>query len=233
MDLQNILLRCGDSMSARKKLTICCIPDCGRDAIARHMCRKHYAIRHYHGTAKENAGVNVKTGREAICSVEDCLDVVNSQGMCNKHYKRFLTHGNVETVNTLRKQEGPCGALGCGKIIEKGAFCTKHYNQWVKTGSPYRTIAEPGTWQKNVINGYVSGTIDGERVYEHRFLAEKALGRPLPEKAEIHHMNGNKADNHSYLNLIICPDRAYHMLLEKRTKEYELREYTEIVSNME
>lgn len=207
---------------SRKKLTICCMPDCGQDAIARHLCRKHYSLQHYHGTAKTNAGVNVKTGRDALCSVEDCLAIVSSQGFCNKHYKRFLAHGDISTVNTLRKQEGPCGAIGCGKIIERGQFCEKHYQQWWKTGFPYRRIAEAGTWSKNIINGYMVGTVDGVRMYEHRYLAEKALGKPLPPDAEIHHMNGVKHDNHRLYNLVICPDRAYHMLLEKRARDLGL-----------
>jgi len=50
-------------------------------------------------------------------------------------------------------------------------------------------------------------------VYEHIVLAEKALGKPLPPKAEIHH-HGPKIEQ----RLVICEDRSYHTLIENRTK---------------
>lgn len=211
-----------------RKLSKCIVENCDRDAIARNMCRKHYSLAYYHGTARNVGGVNILTGRNAKCLVEDCVDVVNSQGFCNKHYKRVLAYGNPFENNTLQTQQGPCGAIGCGKPIEKGTFCTKHYLQWWRTGLPYRQIAETGTWQKTV-NGYMRGTVDGVRMYEHTYLAEKALGKKLPSGAEVHHMNGDKADNHKYFNLVICPDRAYHMLLEKRARDLGLADYFKAV----
>lgn len=62
------------------------------------------------------------------------------------------------------------------------------------------------------MSGYVSGG-------RHRFVAEQALGKQLPRGAEVHHVNGLKSDNRN-TNLIICQDRAYHALLELRTRAY-------------
>jgi hypothetical protein len=55
-------------------------------------------------------------------------------------------------------------------------------------------------------------------VLEQILIAEKALGRPLPPRAEVHHMNGNKSDNATPGNLVLCQDRAYHLLLHQRTR---------------
>jgi len=66
--------------------------------------------------------------------------------------------------------------------------------------------------------GYVLIKVKGELVYEHRMLAEKALGRPLPKGVIIHHMYG-PADNHGFGKLVICPDQSYHILLHKRMEE--------------
>lgn len=54
----------------------------------------------------------------------------------------------------------------------------------------------------------------------HVLIAEKALGKPLPEGAEIHHFDGDRLNNSSD-NLVICPDSAYHKLLHKRQRALE------------
>lgn len=45
----------------------------------------------------------------------------------------------------------------------------------------------------------------GGLVYVHCELAEKALGKPLPKGARVHHINGISDDNR-HENLVVCPD---------------------------
>lgn len=57
----------------------------------------------------------------------------------------------------------------------------------------------------------------GPRRYEHQRIAEASLGKPLPPKAEVHHVDENKRNNDPS-NLVICPDHAYHELLHYRAR---------------
>ncbi len=50
-------------------------------------------------------------------------------------------------------------------------------------------------------------------VYDHILRAEKALGKPLPQEAKVHHANGTKTGP-----LVICQDEAYHQLLHRRMR---------------
>lgn len=53
----------------------------------------------------------------------------------------------------------------------------------------------------NALDGYV---------LTHRLMAERAIGKILPEKVEVHH--------HSETQLVICQNDAYHKLLHRRTR---------------
>ena len=58
---------------------------------------------------------------------------------------------------------------------------------------------------------------DGTRDREHRVIAESALGRPLPENAQVHHHDGDGRHNVGS-NLVICQDLSYHRLLHYRQR---------------
>jgi hypothetical protein len=82
--------------------------------------------------------------------------------------------------------------------------------------------------RQEMLNGYIavlardSHRANPERpyVYEHIVVAEKALGKALPYKAEVHHVNEVKHDN-SNENLVICQDHSYHALLHLRREAYK------------
>lgn len=57
-------------------------------------------------------------------------------------------------------------------------------------------------------------------VMEHVAICEEVLGKSLPPKAEVHHVNRKRNDNRK-INLVICEDRSYHRLLHQRARALE------------
>ena len=51
---------------------------------------------------------------------------------------------------------------------------------------------------------------------EHRLLAETALGKTVPEGADVHHFNGTMNGG----QLVICESHEYHHLLHVRQRAY-------------
>jgi hypothetical protein len=56
---------------------------------------------------------------------------------------------------------------------------------------------------------------EGKR--QHVLVAERALGKSLPQGAVVHHANEIRNDNRPE-NLVVCPDERYHNLLHKRMR---------------
>lgn len=63
--------------------------------------------------------------------------------------------------------------------------------------------------------GYLLLTKDGQQKFVHVRVAERALGKPLPPGAVVHHVNGARSDNRPS-NLVICQSQAYHRVLHRR-----------------
>lgn len=57
----------------------------------------------------------------------------------------------------------------------------------------------------------------GRHVGEHVAVAERALRKPLPKGAIVHHIDGDKHNN-APSNLVICQDRPYHNLIHRRER---------------
>ena len=119
------------------------------------------------------------------------------------------------------KPEKPlCRVEGCDQRARgmKGyGLCSMHYQRFWAYGeifgsTPMRAPLRSGHTRKD---GYRHTKVGNQRKYEHIWVAEKALGRPLQRANRVHHVNGDRADNRPE-NLVICPTAKYHTLLHMR-----------------
>jgi|GraSoiStandDraft_4_1057263.scaffolds.fasta_scaffold115744_6 hypothetical protein len=107
----------------------------------------------------------------------------------------------------------PCTCLVCGSGFLKtepqirrgaGKYCSRHCQGVARSANAVRSP-------------YIGRYIAQHVVRDHRLIAERVLGRPLPSRAEVHHVDGNGRNNANG-NLVICPNRSYHMLLHARAR---------------
>lgn len=92
-------------------------------------------------------------------------------------------------------------------------YCCMHFRRWKRHGDPNIRLKEYGSGF-TINNGYLMTKVNGEFIYEHRIVAERAYG-PLPPGAEIHHIDGDRLNNDPS-NLMVCRDKGHHNSLRKK-----------------
>lgn len=58
-------------------------------------------------------------------------------------------------------------------------------------------------------NGYVVKNENGKRIFEHRLVMEKHLGRKLKRTEVVHHIDGSRSNN-KIDNLMLFPNNRAH-----------------------
>lgn len=89
--------------------------------------------------------------------------------------------------------------------------------KWYHNGGKHEDKLKAPNGSGTFCRGHYKITVDGRQRDEHVVIAEIALGKPLPDGAVVHHVNGIKHDNRPE-NLVICPNQSYHMDLHRRQK---------------
>lgn len=73
-------------------------------------------------------------------------------------------------------------------------YCCEHYGRWKRTGNAHKPETKTTAGTIN-FHGYREVQHNGKRVLEHRLVMCQMLDRELYPGENVHHLNGNRADN--------------------------------------
>src|SRR5690606_32394899 len=117
-----------------------------------------------------------------------------ARGLCSGH---SLQRRRGKELTPLRTPTVGCSFPDCDNQHSAFRLCDGHRQQQ-RRGQELRPLRKRvrygGGWRVSV-EGYLIRNASGRIVFEHREVMEKALGRKLLPSENVHHVNGNRADN--------------------------------------
>ena len=194
------------ALKRRKYAGPCSAAGCDRPARSRGLCSRHYNQWYRSSIGADNVRQSRERSRERLagerCSVEDCERKVKLRGLCHSHYTNLRLRGDALAFPPrAERQVVECSVGGCDRDAVSRGWCSLHYRRWSlhgDTGPAEPLKAQAGSGSSWLIPaGYRMVRVYGSKrsVFEHRLVMEQMIGRPLLPHENVHHKNGQRADN--------------------------------------
>lgn len=181
-------------MAPPKIHEFCTFGDCGLPHFAKGLCKPHY-----HKSKRGTLDVPIAeyTDDWSTCEADGC-DVRFAQRRrggaklyCSRQCRERMGQKARRALRTV-----PCSVDGCDRIAVAKSYCNMHLVRFNKTGDPGPAgkLIGGGEWRLNV-DGYLRRSFNGRTELQHRVVMEQMIGRPLLATENVHHVNGDRADN--------------------------------------
>ena len=115
------------------------------------------------------------------CAQRGCQEPAEVRGKCEPHYAAWRAFGKFD-------RKSPCRVAGCGNPSSLNRQGTPFGRCDDHMALPEGTVKVDGTGYARILRG-------GYWVPEHRDAMERHIGRRLTEGENVHHINGDRADN--------------------------------------